>query len=746
MDRVLITLAAAMALVVLSPQSVRAQAGIAFPDTPVQTTSRAAVVECPGTCFSSKGQVTNLTTPPEPFAVLELRITEFGSTCEGSTTSGTGTIEAGQCLKFVPIFTPQEVGVFSGSITMDWVIFGPPDSHLTFTWTLTGRGVGTLSVTDVGFKHPEFPTGQLADALGGSVDGNLVTIEATIANPEPVEISETVYFEICADPTDEVCGPLPGASAISRTFPPVDSVVVAYEWDTEGWAWWGWTGSGRATSERFIRVRVQDSRLIRTLNLAPKPVVLVHGLWSSSATWDEYRTFLNSAHPAWTSLAAYLDTGTPGRPGSPLSIAMNARNLAEQVDRFRDQHEAWHIDIVAHSLGGLISRNYIHSHMPATGLKGRPTAAHLLTLGTPHAGTPCAGLVPSRDVTELRYAAVTAFNARVTRRKGVSFSALAGNPRPRTCHAQFEGDSVVEAWSARFSVADNMTRDIVHTAMTGSREIFDDFVLPRLARGPTRQESASAAAGVPPPSEPTETSSPQLAHLERIDLPAGASIQVPIEVSAASGLGVILDAPMSLSVTFEDPEGTAVPESEAGLFRHFRATSPAAGTWTLSLANGGSQAVVFDVSAWLEGSPFELSLEVAEAPDRDLVFHLRATLLESGASVTAATVTAEVSGLDGSELALSLSDDGQHGDGGAGDGIYGVMDVGPLGTTAYGVVVRAEGVGFSRATTGTLVDDGRIFSDGFESGSPGRWSAAVSAPSQRAPGRRPPRQRSASRR
>jgi triacylglycerol esterase/lipase EstA (alpha/beta hydrolase family) len=56
----------------------------------------------------------------------------------------------------------------------------------------------------------------------------------------------------------------------------------------------------------------------------------------------------------------------------------------------RDQTGAWHVDLVARSMGGLISRQYIDSLMPADPPDGRPVVSHLVMLGTPNEGSPCA--------------------------------------------------------------------------------------------------------------------------------------------------------------------------------------------------------------------------------------------------------------------------------------------------------------------------------------------------------------------
>jgi triacylglycerol esterase/lipase EstA (alpha/beta hydrolase family) len=90
---------------------------------------------------------------------------------------------------------------------------------------------------------------------------------------------------------------------------------------------------------------------------------------------------------------------------------------------------AWHVDIVAHSMGGLISRFYIHSFMQPV-FDGKPEVAHLVMLGTPNMGSPCADLMggvfdffeqPVEAMRQLRPSVVAEFNRQITNRKNVNF-------------------------------------------------------------------------------------------------------------------------------------------------------------------------------------------------------------------------------------------------------------------------------------------------------------------------------------
>ena len=87
-----------------------------------------------------------------------------------------------------------------------------------------------------------------------------------------------------------------------------------------------------------------------------------------------------------------MNTGIPSQPTTPTnSIAENARIVAEYVEAVRQNTGAERVDLVAHSLGGLISRYYVQNLMPvveAPGLPPVPAANQLFMAGTPNGGTP----------------------------------------------------------------------------------------------------------------------------------------------------------------------------------------------------------------------------------------------------------------------------------------------------------------------------------------------------------------------
>ena len=75
-----------------------------------------------------------------------------------------------------------------------------------------------------------------------------------------------------------------------------------------------------------------------------------------------------------------------------------ARVVAERVEQLIRHHPRERIDLVGHSEGGLIGRYYVQK------LNGAHRVRHLVTLGTPHRGTPWAysGYLVGRVLPSLR--------------------------------------------------------------------------------------------------------------------------------------------------------------------------------------------------------------------------------------------------------------------------------------------------------------------------------------------------------
>jgi triacylglycerol lipase len=121
---------------------------------------------------------------------------------------------------------------------------------------------------------------------------------------------------------------------------------------------------------------------------AGTPILLVHGMIDNRGVFNVLRRRLRRRGFETTATVNY----------SPLTndVRGAARDLAGEVEALVARTGYEKIHVVAHSLGGLIARYYVQR------LGGDERVHTLVTLGTPHAGSRHAHLLPLRLCRQLR--------------------------------------------------------------------------------------------------------------------------------------------------------------------------------------------------------------------------------------------------------------------------------------------------------------------------------------------------------
>jgi hypothetical protein len=181
---------------------------------------------------------------------------------------------------------------------------------------------------------------------------------------------------------------------------------------------------------------------------------------------------------------------------------------------------------------------------------------------------------------------------------------------------------------------------------------------------------------------------------QKVELQPKETKEIEITAGETGSLGVILVADTPVVATLKDANGAIVGESKGGLdavknpFRVINVEKALkGGAYKLKLENFGSAATVGFVGAW-NGSNASASSFTVEAgkPNAAGTVPLTAKIVESGAAVLNAKVTAQVAA-QASEI--MFFDDGKHGDGANGDGVYGAT-VEKLPKGEYFVEAKAE--------------------------------------------------------
>ena len=179
-------------------------------------------------------------------------------------------------------------------------------------------------------------------------------------------------------------------------------------------------------AERFINLQVQalDTGLSSdtSVTLLRPPLVLIHGLWASASSWDDFTPLIND--PRWfisradysTIIGGQIKSYSPpvpswakssiaSSPSSALGFAYNAPTVLLQIYNFINSFKngtnpanvpvaGVQADIVAHSMGGDITRtlpSITQFYHPITFTLG--FVHKVITIGTPHWGSPLATML-----------------------------------------------------------------------------------------------------------------------------------------------------------------------------------------------------------------------------------------------------------------------------------------------------------------------------------------------------------------
>ena len=524
---------------------------------------------------------------------------------------------------------PKNPNRIAGSFTQTW-----QNVTETIDWNLQRCG-GELRIVDIKFEDMKFPDWNAWREVSeqeSTVDGNLVKITATVLNTSPHEKYADVRFKETykGDKWDGARHDAPLTDdVVSVKVPPREEKEVELMWDSSGYSWYD---DGRPRYVQRIKAELEENgrkldELTENIKVAPKPLVLVHGLWSNWKAWETWQNILTTSHSYdWKAFPVgekpehgQMNTGGSFMSTDPTNtVGQNADELKKYIEYAQKDRNAWHVDLVAHSMGGLISRDYINRLMPPNSQDGRPQVSHLIMLGTPNMGSPCADYMNGafdllgkkvEAVRQLRQDVAAEFNKYTQNRKGVKFSALAGEVLPTICYANEWNDGVVTVPSAIWEVADNAKSKNVHTDLTGTAD-FSSFVKPRLAIGPKGNhmpEAPTVPAGmadvygtsadrnygaadraekfalVPPPTA---------LWAKEVRLTAKQSVFVDVPVTAGPNVGVVFMAMPGVSATLLDASGavagtnlTGKPEASSWFRSIFVDRPVKAGTWKLKIEN-----------------------------------------------------------------------------------------------------------------------------------------------------------------
>ena len=331
---------------------------------------------------------------------------------------------------------------------------------------------------------------------------------------------------------------------------------------------WHWNINGDPQDTALLQAE-DNSAVVAQINFAvkPRPVVLVHGFLSNPQTWNSYvqpNGFLNSIGLKGFAVGdgqvpGALNTGSFENPTARTNtIAQNAQGLSDYISNVKKQTGAEMVDLVAHSMGGMISRYYIDRIM-----KDRDVA-QLIMLGSPMGGSDCSVLpaalgffLPaSIEIRESYMRGV--FNQQITHRKGIQFYDLGGtaiNEAFKSPCTDVPNDTVVAFDSVNAIPLQSSKIDDIHSDLTFSEKAFTDFVKPLL------EKNVGAFNSEPDPAPVSQTESPlEFTRLYTGHVQAGGSteITINIEPNIAVASFALYDASRSVTTVVRGASGNII--------------------------------------------------------------------------------------------------------------------------------------------------------------------------------------------
>jgi len=408
--------------------------------------------------------------------------------------------------------------------------------------------------------------GQIIDSL---IDGNQISLKIEL--PAPVTTETQVDFLLTGLDTP-VAGcriPVGGRDCQSAAFPALG---------------WSWNPDGTQQPQQAVSARLNGQQAEGGLNVSvvPRPVVMVHGFNADFHTWDSYLG--PQGYLAMFGLKGFavgdgqvdgvLNTGSLSDPAARTkSIAQNAAILKEYVDNVQRVSGAEKVDLLVHSMGGMISRYYLDRVM------SEADVAQLIILGTPMAGSACANLPAALGfllpaTLEIQPAYMNnVFNQQIVHRRGVPFHALAGTKLLDAIQSPctpVPSDLVVTVDSVKAIPMPVQEIDLLHTELTTSPRVFEEFVRPLLQTPPGQFEAAEDLPAGQAPAVSQQFTRVYTGHLNPgetqeivINIDANVTVanfalydtsrSLDVSVTGASGNTIALDAEANGLIKVEDP-------------------------------------------------------------------------------------------------------------------------------------------------------------------------------------------------
>ncbi|MCC6905260.1 MAG: alpha/beta fold hydrolase [Anaerolineae bacterium] len=438
---------------------------------------------------------------------------------------------------------------------------------------------------------------------------------------------------------------------------------------------WYWNPGGVAMPERIITAQAdgKETGTRLAVRVRPRPVVMVHGFNADFHTFDTYlgpAGYLEEANLQGFAVGdgqvpGVMNTGSLSDPFARTNtIAENASILAGYIDHVQEITGAEQVDLLVHSMGGMISRYYLDRVMV-----NEDDVAQMIILGTPMAGSSCAVLPASLGMLlpatiEIQPAyMVNVFNQQIYHRRGVPFHALAGtklNQAVQSPCTPVPSDIVVTVDSVRAIPMPVEEVALLHTELNTSREAYEAFVLPLLQTPP-----GSFEAPADPPAGSGAPTSTQFSQVFTGHINPGETreLVIPIDTGVSVANFALYDTSRSLTTIVIGANGNEITLDPVknGLIRvddpstlvylGYGFNQPRPGQWKIILQTTGttpSAGADYALAAQFQGgAQLEAGLDVT-TPRQGQAVNLQVALTAEGVPVALQSARATLRQPDGS--------------------------------------------------------------------------------------------------
>ena len=387
------------------------------------------------------------------------------------------------------------------------------------------------------------------------MDGDSIRISITL--PQAVSTQETMTFAL-----NDVS--LSGGSCI------ITSGNKSCATDSLASLGWYWDPNGVVENTRVIQAKNGSGEVIGqsdSITVIPRPVVLVHGFVSNWQAWNSYlepKGFLASMGLKGFAVGdgqvpGVMNTGVITNPvGRTNTIAQNAEILSQYIANVKKQTGAEMVDLVVHSMGGMISRYYIDRLMQ------QRDVAQLIMLGSPMGGSDCSVLpaalgffLPgSIEIRESYMRGV--FNQQITHRKGIEFYDLGGTAIKdafKSPCTDVPNDTAVAFDSVNAIPLQSSQIDDIHSDLTFSEKVFTDFVRPLLEKPVGSFVSQPDPASIAPAESSLEFTRVYTGH---VNAGGSAELTINIEPNVTVASFALYDASRSVTTTVRGASGNII--------------------------------------------------------------------------------------------------------------------------------------------------------------------------------------------